>query len=48
MISEELFDFPVPSREEIRFAIKTAKVNPDDLDSRQAWILQKFTKGFFE
>ncbi|MDD5163714.1 MAG: hypothetical protein PHD95_05925 [Candidatus ainarchaeum sp.] len=47
MISEKLFDFPLPNREEIRFAIKTAKTNPDDLDSRQAWILKEFTKGVF-
>lgn len=34
------FDFPIPSEEEILSVKKLAKSHPEDLDSRELWILE--------
>jgi len=41
----EEFEFPLPSAEEIRFVRKLAKENPEELDSREMWILNEFLGG---
>jgi len=41
----ENFDFPQPSAEEIRFVRKLAKNSPEELDSREMWILNEFLGG---
>ncbi len=39
------FGFPIPSDEEILSVKKISKYNPDDLDSRELWILENFDEG---
>jgi hypothetical protein len=38
-------DFPEPSQEEIELVKWIAKNNPEDLDSRELWVLENFTEG---
>ena len=38
----EKFEFPLPTLEEIMIAKRIAASNPEDLDEREAWILNKF------
>jgi len=38
-------DFDKPSKEEIIAARKMATYNPEDLDSRELWVLENFSVG---
>jgi hypothetical protein len=38
-------DFPEPSQEEIKLVKWIANNNPEDLDSRELWVLENFSEG---
>ena len=38
-------DFPAASQEEIKLVKWIAKNNPDDLDSRELWVLENLKEG---
>ena len=38
-------DFPEPTQEEIRCVKWLVKHNPDELDSRELWVLENFVEG---
>lgn len=38
-------DFPEPNQEEIRLVKWIAKNNPEDLDSRELWVLEQILEG---
>jgi len=48
LIFQKIFEFPLPSREEIKAVKQIAESNPDDLDGRDLWVLQEFVESDFE
>ncbi|MFA5931201.1 MAG: hypothetical protein WC821_02735 [archaeon] len=38
-------DFPKPNQEEIKLVKWIAKNNPEDLDSRELWVLEQTLEG---
>lgn len=39
------FDFDIPSKEEILAVKRLAKSNPEELDSRELWVLEQSMEG---
>ena len=39
------FDFSIPSKEEILAVKRLAKYNPEELDSRELWVLEQVIEG---
>ncbi len=39
------YKFPEPTQEEIIYVKWVAKNNPDDLDSRELWVLENLKEG---
>jgi hypothetical protein len=40
-----IFSFIQPSKEEYLSVRRLAKTSPDDLDSRELWVLENFLEG---